>query len=120
MAEDFESMMNSQLMTLRNQMEVIRDYIDRYEERSIKLKKTITNELITALISRFENNEKMIQELNEKVESCNTRLQDNLSKSLKEMRDEISERDLDKAILRIAGEKEIKVSSKALEELKNI
>lgn len=54
MEEDFESMIRSQLRILKNQMDIIKGYIDGYEERSAKLRKTITDELITALINRFK------------------------------------------------------------------
>ncbi len=120
MEEDFETIIRSQLRTLKNQMDIIKDYINKYEERSIKLKKTITNELIDALIKRFERNEKLIQELNEKLESINLKLQENLSRSIKELREEITEAELSKAISKIFEEKEIKISSKALDELKKL
>ncbi|NIO44596.1 MAG: hypothetical protein GTN36_03525 [Candidatus Aenigmarchaeota archaeon] len=118
MEEDFESFMKSQLRTLKNQMEIIKDYIDKYEERSIKLRRTITNELIDALIKRFEANEKLIQDLNEKLESSNLKFHGNLSRSIKELREELSEAELSKAISKIFEKGEIKVSSKPLDELK--
>ena len=120
MEEDFETLIRSQLRTLKNQMSIIKDYINKYEERSIRLKRTITNELIDALIKRFERNEKLIQELNEKLDSLNFRLKDDLSRSIKELREEMSEVELSKAISRIFEGKEIKVSSKALDELKKL
>ncbi len=120
MEEDFEALIRSQLRTLKNQMEIIKDYINKYEERSIRLKRTITNELIDALIKRFERNEKLIQELNEKLDSLNFRLKEDLSRSIKELREEMSEAELSKAISKIFERKEIKVSSKALDELKKL
>lgn len=120
MEEDFEAIIRSQLRTLKNQMDIIKDYINKYEQRSVRLKKTITNELISALIKRFERNEKIIQDLDEKLESLNFKLQENLSRSIKDLREEISETELSKAISRIFEEKEIKVSSKALDELKKL
>jgi len=118
MEEDFESLIRSQIRTLKNQMNIIKDYINKYEERSIRLKRTITNDLIDALIKRFERNEEFIQELNEKLESLNFKFKENLSRSVKELRDEINEAELSKAISKIFEEKKIKVSSKALDELK--
>ena len=112
MEEDFETLIRSQLRTLKNQMSIIKDYINKYEERSIRLKRTITNELIDALIKRFERNEKL--------DSLNFRLKDDLSRSIKELREEMSEVELSKAISRIFEGKEIKVSSKALDELKKL
>jgi len=120
MEEDFEDMIKSQLRILKNQMDIIKSYIDSYEEKSSKLKKTITEELITALINRFERNENLISDLNEKIDSINFKFQDNLSKCMKDMREEISEESLSKAIAKISEEKEIKVNSRALDELKDI
>ena len=54
MEEEFENMIKSQLKIIKNQMDVIKGYIDTYEEKSSKLRKTITEELITAIINRFE------------------------------------------------------------------
>jgi 16S rRNA C967 or C1407 C5-methylase (RsmB/RsmF family) len=120
MEEDFENMIRSQLRILKNQMDIIKGYIDSYEEKSAKLRKTITEELITALLGRFERNEKLITELNEKVDSINFKFQDSLSKSMKDLREEISEAALAKAIAKISEEKEIRVNSRALDELKDI
>jgi hypothetical protein len=120
MEEDFESVVRSQLLILKNQMDIIKSYIDKYDEMNLKLKKTITNELISALISRFERNEKIINELSEKIDSLNFKFQENLSKSIRGLKEEISEAELSKAISKIFEEKEIKVSSKALSELKSI
>lgn len=118
MSEDFESEVSSQLITLRNQMSVIKDYIDKYDQRSMKLRQTITNELIVALIARFEKNEKMLQELSNKLDASNAKIQTDMEKSLRELRDEISEAELSKAITKIIDGNEIKVSSKALQDLK--
>ena len=118
MEEEFETIVRSQLQIIKNQMEVIKDYIDKYDEMSAKLKRTITNELITALISRFEKNEKLIRDMIEKIDSLEFKFQDSLSKSLREIREEISEAELNKAISKIFEEKEVKVSSRALEELR--
>ncbi len=120
MEEDFESLIRSQLRSLKNQMTIIKDYLDKYEERNIKLRTVITNELISALIKRFEMNEEIIQGLNEKIESLNFKLHENLSRSIKDLRNEISEAELSKAVSKIFDEKQIKVSSKALEELKKL
>jgi hypothetical protein len=120
MEEDFESFMKSQLRALKNQMDIIKDYINKYEESSFRLKKTITNDLIEALIKRFERNEKIIQDLNEKIDSFHLKFQENLSRSIKELREEMSETELSKAISKIFEEKEIKISSKPLDELKKL
>jgi hypothetical protein len=100
-------------------MDVIKDFINKYDERSLRLKKTITNELISALIDRFERNERLISNLSEKIDSINLKFKEDLSKSIKDMKEEMSEKELNKAISKIFEEKEIKVSSKALDELKD-
>jgi DNA-binding MurR/RpiR family transcriptional regulator len=101
-------------------MDIIKDYIDKYDQRSMKLKQTITNELIVALIGRFERNEKMMQELNEKMDSAVSKIQNNMERSMKELREEISEAELNKAISKLFDEKEIKVNSKVLQDLREI
>ena len=118
MNDDFEAEMKSQLVVLKNQMSVIKDYIDKYDQRSMKLRQTITNELIVALIARFEKNEKMLLDLSEKLDASNTKIQADLEKSLRQLRDEISEAELSKAISKIVEDREIRVSSKALQDLK--
>lgn len=120
MEEDFESIIRSQLRVLKNQMDVIKDYINKYEERNNRLRHIITNNLIDALIKRFEKNEKLIEELSEKMDSLHLKFQDNLSKSIKDMKEEIVDAELSKAISRIFDQKEIKVSSKTLDELKKL
>ncbi len=120
MQDDFETAMRLQLAMLKSQMEVIREYIEKYDERSSKLRRTITEDLINALIKRFERNEKTIQEMNEKVDSMGMKLNENLEKSLRQLREEIGEGELSKAISKIFDEKEIKVSSRVLENLNNL
>ena len=120
MEEEFESMINSQLKIIKNQMDIIKGYLDTYEEKSSKLRKTITEELITAIINRFERNEKLISDINEKMDAMNFKFGDSLSKCMKDLREEISEDALTKAIAKISEEKEIKVNSRALDELKEL
>ena len=120
MDTDFETIMRSQLITLKNQMEIIKDYVDTYDQRSMKLKQTITNELIVALINRFERNEKMIQELSDKMDSTASKINTSMEKSMKQLREEISEAELDKAISKIFEQREIRVDSKVLQDLREI
>ena len=118
MEEDFENIIRSQLRVLKNQMDVIKDYLNKYEERNNKLRHIITNNLIEALIERFERNEKIIQDLNEKLDSLHIKFNENLSRSIKDVKEEIIDAELTRAISKLLDEKEIKVDSKALEELK--
>lgn len=54
------------------------------------------------------------------MDSLHLKFQDNLSKSIKDMKEEIVDAELSKAISRIFDQKEIKVSSKTLDELKKL
>jgi hypothetical protein len=123
--DEFEAMMKSQMTTLKNQMGVIKEYIDTYDQRSMKLRQTITNELIVALISRFEKNEKMLNDINEKIdnvkdemEMSNAKVQSSMERSIKEIKEEISQVEMEKAIAKIFQDREIKVNSKALQDLR--
>lgn len=118
--EEFETFIKSQLRTLKAQMDIIKEYINRYEERNIRLKKTISNELIEVLIKRFERNEKIISEFNEKLDSIDFKLREQLSRAIKDLREELSEAELSRAISKIFEEKEVKISSKPLDELRKI
>ena len=118
--EEFETFIKSQLRTFKAQMDIIKEYINRYEERNIRLKKTISNELIEVLIKRFERNEKIISEFNEKLDSIDFKLREQLSRAIKDLREELSEAELSRAISKIFEEKEVKISSKPLDELRKI
>ena len=120
MEEEFETFIKSQLRTFKAQMDIIKEYINRYEERNIRLKKTISNELIEVLIKRFERNEKIISEFNEKLDSIDFKLREQLSRAIKDLREELSEAELSRAISKIFEEKEVKISSKPLDELRKI
>jgi hypothetical protein len=117
MKEEFESFVNSQLKTMKTHMDLLTEYLREYEERSIKLKKIISYELIAALIKRFEENENRMREISEKLDSSHLKLQEQLTREMRNLRQEMSETELSKSITKIFEEKEIRVSSKPLEEL---
>lgn len=123
MNEDFEQFARSQLKTMKSHMDLLTRYLQEYEERSIRLKQLLSQELIVSLIKRFEGNEKMIHELNQKLEERHLKLEEQFAREIRTLRHEISESDLTRAISAITGENkikesEIKVDSKPLEELK--
>ncbi len=120
MSEEFEKFIERQLESLKSQIEVLRKSISEYEEDAIKLKKKISNELVDALIKRFEKSEKKIDELDSKIDSLRFELENKLSGEIRKLRSELSEAELSRAISRIFEEREIKVDSKPLYELKDL
>lgn len=116
--EEFEAFINSQLQTLRAQIETIKSYLEEYEERNKRLKKIMSEDLIGALIFRFEKNEKRIRGIDEKLDSIHFKLNEKLSQEIRNIKQDLSETQLSKAISKLLEEKEIKVDSKPLSELK--
>jgi len=123
MNEDFEHFARSQLRTMKSHMDLMTKYLQEYEERSIRLKQLLSQDLIVSLIKRFEENEKMIHELNQKLEERHLKIEEQFAREIRTLRNEISEADLTRAISTITGESKIKesdirVDSTPLEELK--
>jgi hypothetical protein len=116
--DDFESFMKSQLKLLHSQIDTLRGYVSEYEEKNRKLKRMLSEELIVALMHRFEKNEERMRMLDEKIDSLHLDIKDKFLKEIKEIRNDMSEAQLSKAISCIIAEKEIKVDSKPLSELK--
>jgi hypothetical protein len=116
--EEFEAFINSQLQTLRAQIETIKSYLEEYEERNKRLKKIMSEDLIGALIFRFEKNEERIRGIDEKLDSIHFKLNEKLSQEIRNIKQDLSETQLSKAISKLLEEKEIKVDSKPLSELK--
>jgi hypothetical protein len=116
--EEFEAFINSQLQTLRAQIETIKSYLEEYEERNKRLKKIMSEDLIGALIFRFEKNEERIRRIDEKLDSIHFKLNEKLSQEIRNIKQDLSETQLSKAISKLLEEKEIKVDSKPLSELK--
>lgn len=116
--EEFEAFIKSQLQILKAQIETIKSYLDEYEERNRKLKKIMSEELVGALILRFEKNEERIRKIDEKIDSIHFTLHDKLSQEIRKIKDDLSETQLSKSISRLLEEREIKVDSKPLTELK--
>ena len=116
--EEFEAFIDSQLQALRAQIETIKSYLEEYEERNRRLKKTMSEDLIGALIFRFEKNEDRIRMIDEKLDSIHFKLSEKLTQEIRNIKQDLSETHLTKAISRLLEEKEIKVNSKPLSELK--
>lgn len=116
--EEFEAFIDSQLQALRAQIETIKSYLEEYEERNRRLKKIMSEDLIGALIFRFEKNEDRIRMIDEKLDSIHFKLSEKLTQEIRNIKQDLSETQLTKAISRLLEEKEIKVNSKPLNELK--
>jgi len=116
--EEFEAFIDSQLQTLRAQIETIKSYLEEYEERNRRLKKIMSEDLIGALVFRFEKNEDRIRMIDEKLDSIHFKLSEKLTQEIRNIKQDLSETHLTKAISRLLEEKEIKVNSKPLSELK--
>lgn len=116
--ESFEAFIKSQVQALKAQIEIIKGYLDEYEERDRKLKKVMSEELIGALILRFEKNEERIRSIDEKLDHIHLVLHEKISQEIKKIKQDLGDVQLSKSILRLLEEKEIKVDSKPLDELK--
>jgi prefoldin subunit 5 len=116
--KEFEAFIDSQLQALRAQIETIKSYLEEYEERNRKLKKIMSEDLISALIFRFEKNEERMRKVDEKLDSIHFNLNEKLTQEIRRIKHELSDAQLSRAISRLLEEKEIKVDSKPLDELK--
>jgi hypothetical protein len=118
--EDIEPIIKAQLNTLKAQINILRDYVESSEESNVRLKYIIANELVEALIQRFEKNENKIDVLKEKLESIELSLQEKMSELHRMTKMELSEDALSKSISKILKDKDVEVDSKPLIDLKNI
>jgi len=78
----------------------------------------MSEDLIGALVFRFEKNEDRIRMIDEKLDSIHFKLSEKLTQEIRNIKQDLSETQLTKAISRLLEEKEIKVNSKPLNELK--
>jgi predicted nuclease with TOPRIM domain len=118
--EDIEPIIKAQMKTLKAQIDILREYIENNEESNVRLKYIIANELVEALIKRFERNEAKIDELKEKMESIDLSLKEKMEELHRVTKMELSEEALSKAVSRILEDKDIEVDSKPLLDLKSI
>ena len=120
MREDIEPMIKAQLNTLRAQIKILKEYIESSEESNVRLKYIIANELVEALINRFEKNETKIDSLREKLESMELMMEEKMAELHRMTKMELSEDTLSRSISRILKDKEVEVDSKPLLDLKDI
>jgi len=116
--EEFEAFIQAQLHALKAQIEILKKHLQEYEDRSRTLKKIMSEELIGALLLRFEKNEERLIKLDEKLESMHFNLNEKLSQEIRKLKDDLSEAQLSRAIAKLLEQKEIKVDSSPLDELK--
>jgi hypothetical protein len=110
---------------LRSQIQMLKERVNGLQSEAEGFKRTLTEDLIEALIKRFERNERAIGELNKKLDEMGLRVQEQMyqmAQKLEKMdvlkRREASEAKLKEAISRLAGEAEIKISKQALQKLR--
>jgi len=118
--ENFEPIIKAQLNTLKAQIDILREYMESSEESNVRLKYIIANELVEAMIKRFEKSEDKIDELKQKIESIELSLKEKVAELHRITKMELSEEALSKAISKILQEKEIEVDSKPLFDLKEV
>ncbi|MFH0929039.1 MAG: hypothetical protein V1818_01635 [Candidatus Aenigmatarchaeota archaeon] len=120
MKENIEPIIKAQLNTLKAQIDILRDYIENTEESNVRLKYIIANELVEALIVRFEKNEDKLDDLKEKIDSIEVSLKEKVEELHRITKMELSEDALSRAVSKILGSKDIEVDSKPLIDLKSI
>jgi len=108
----------ARLRALQAQIELVKNYLKEYEETNKKLKKIMSEELINALILRFEKNEESIFRIEEAIEAVSFSLNERLSREIRKIKEDLFDEQLSKSISKILEEKEIRVDSKPLDELK--
>jgi CII-binding regulator of phage lambda lysogenization HflD len=118
--ENIEPIIKAQLNTLKAQIDILREYIENNEESNVRLKYIIANELVEALIKRFEKNETKIDDLKEKIESIDMSLKEKVEELHRITKMELSEEALSKAVSKILDTKDIEVDSRPLLDLKDI
>ena len=80
----------SHLRALEAQIELIKNSLNEYGDLSRRLKKQITEDLIVAVIDRFEKNEFRIKGMDEKINSISLEIMGRLSQEIKSVRDELN------------------------------
>jgi hypothetical protein len=113
-------MIKAQMNTLKAQIDILREYVESSEESNVRLKYIIANELVEALIQRFEKNEGKIDLMKEKLESIELSLQEKMAELHRITKMELSEDALSRSISKLLKDKEVEVDSKPLIDLKNI
>jgi glutamine synthetase type III len=116
--EELEPLVKAQLDAMRNQIEKLKGLVIDTEDHTARLKNVIANDLVDALVKRFQNNERKMDEMHEKIINIHQDIKDQLLE-VRRLRDrQESDIALQKAITKILEEGEIKVDSEPLYELK--
>ena len=120
MREEVEPIIKAQMNTLKAQIDILREYIENTEESNVRLKYIIANELVEALIKRFEKNEAKLDQMKEKIESIELNLKEKVEELHRVTKMELSEEALSRAVSKILDNKDIEVDSQPLLDLKDI
>lgn len=118
MPEELEPLMQAQLATMRDQIEKLKDLVIDTEEHTARLKYMIANDLMEALIKRFQTNETKIVEMEKRILNIHEDIKDQLI-DIKRAKDRHeSDLALESAIKSLLNEGEVKVDSEPLYRLK--
>ncbi len=118
MSEELEPILKAQLESMKKQMDTLRELVIDTEEHTARLKHVIANDMVEALVTRFQKNEKKLDEMHERISNIHTEIKDQLMEVKRARERHLSDRALEKAINKIVEEGEIKVDAEPLYELK--
>lgn len=118
MSEEIESVMKAQIDTMNDQIEKLKELVVDTEEHTVRLKHMIANDLMDALIQRFQANEAKIGQLHENIQSIHQDVKEQLIEVKRAAERHESDRALEEAIKKLLNEKEIKVDSEPLYKLR--
>lgn len=118
MQGELEPFVKSQLNTMNEQIEKLKDLVLDTEDHTARLKFLIANDMMEALIKRFQTNERKMGQMEEKISNIHQDIKDQLIE-VKRLRDRHeSDRALEEAINKLLSEQEVKVDSNLLSKLK--
>lgn len=118
MQGELEPFVKTQLNTMNEQIEKLKDLVLDTEEHTARLKFLIANDMMEALIKRFQTNERKMNDMEEKISNIHQDIKDQLVE-VKRLRDRHeSDRALEDAIKKLLHEQEVKVDSNLLSKLK--
>ena len=118
MSEELEPVMNAQLDAMRKQIENLRELVIDTEEHTARFKHIIADEMVGALVERFQKNEKRMEDLHDRISNMHVEIKEQLIE-VKRARDRhLSDKALEKAINKLVEGGEIKVDAEPLYELK--
>ena len=118
MSEEIKSVMKAQIDTMSDQIEKLKDLVVDTEDHTVRLKHMIANDLMDALIQRFQNNETKISQLHKNIQSIHENVKEQLVEVRRAADRHESDKAMEEAIRKLLNEKEIKVDSEPLYKLK--